>query len=170
MSDDLYLAYGSNLYPPRLRARIGEIEFVSVCRLPGYHFAYNKVGSDGSAKANVTAESGALSWGVIWRIFRHAWPALDRFEGVGRGYERVGIEIDLDTDGGALAQTYIAPDAWQSTDLVPYSWYRDLVVAGAGHWRFPGEYLSVVRDVPVRRDPDLTRHREHELLIPPGDR
>ena len=55
-------------------------------------------------------------------------PALDKFEGLGKGYRKCHLPVVTQT-GLATAIAYVA----DKTDplLVPYGWYKDLVVAGA---------------------------------------
>ncbi len=87
---DLYFAYGSNLVAERLRGRVESARALEIARLPGRRLALDKLGRDGSGKANLVAHPGALVWGVLYEIEPLHWADLDAWEW---GYERVEVEV-----------------------------------------------------------------------------
>ena len=54
---DLYFAYGSNLKTERMKERIPSAMVKGISTLRGYQFKLNKLGKDGSAKANIAPMS-----------------------------------------------------------------------------------------------------------------
>ena len=48
-----YFAYGSNLHPNRLEARIGKSHQLGLFKLVNYKLKFNKPSNDGSAKCNI---------------------------------------------------------------------------------------------------------------------
>ena len=76
----LYFAYGSNMSSARLRDRIPDAQSIGRAHWPGMRLAFNKVGVDGSGKANLVADPGSVAWGVLFKIPGDAWAILDAFE------------------------------------------------------------------------------------------
>ena len=63
-----YLAYGSNLFPPRLSARIGIRGVLGTIELPGYQLRFNKRGADGSGKCSLQPCHQERAYGVVYQI------------------------------------------------------------------------------------------------------
>ncbi len=97
--------------------------------------------------------------GVVYEIPTNEKPALDRAEGLGRGYHEEMVRV-LSPEGEEIpACTYIA-DRFIDNGLQTYSWYKDFVVAGAEEHRLPPAYVeSYITAVRAIRDPDLQRER-----------
>lgn len=161
MSDLLYLAYGSNLHPARLAARIPDAEFVSVARLEHHRISFAKIGSDTSGKCTIHAGAEATVHGAVYRVSGRCRARLDRIEG---GYRPV--ELDTDVAGRTRTVfTYIARKSLTRESMLPFDWYRALVVAGARYHDFPATYIEALKAVETVPDPDLARRlRNAELL------
>lgn len=82
---------------------------------------------------------------------------LDRAEGLGYGYEERAIEIQ----GFGRCFCYVASPTHIDEGLAPYSWYKELVVAGLEYHRAPHHYLEEVRCVDHNIDEDEARHKEN---------
>lgn len=166
----IYLAYGSNLHPARLRERIGNVELLDVVRLAGWRLIFDKHGADGSAKANLRPVPGgdSVAWAAAWSIERRQLPLLDRFEGCGRGYETIRFEVPV-SGAPVDALAYLAPSHWTSPDLQPFDWYRDLIVAGARCHRLPDQYIESIAATLSMRDPDTQRARSRFRLLAEGN-
>lgn len=156
MSPDerLYFAYGSNLYPPRMRARVPSADVVAAGRVPGFRLAFRKSGRDGSAKCDLEAAPEATVWGALYRFAAADQPALDAAEGPGYYIDRVTVTTP---EGLVEAFTYRARRDWIDATAVPYDWYRDLVVAGARAHDFPEMYVAAVAGIDAVPDPDPER-------------
>ena len=156
-----YLAYGSNLYPPRLAARIPIVAVVGVVELPGWALAFNKRGSDGSAKCNLHCRDGALAYGVIYRIAAVDRATLDRIEGAGRGYDVDALTL---APHGECCFYRATADAIDES-LRPFDWYRAYVLAGARHHALPQCYLDQIAAVLTVIDSDARRRAENFARI-----
>lgn len=156
----IYLAYGSNLHPRRLEARVGAVQLIGVVGLPGWSLRFDKRGGDGSAKANLHATPGMASEAraAAYALRLDQLATLDAFEGCGRGYETLPVTIRLH-DEQLSAFTYLAPSQWLSTKLLPFDWYVDLIISGARYHRFDGEYIDKIAQQPACEDPDHERAR-----------
>ena len=64
----LYFAYGSNLAAERLRERVGAFAVLGPARADGRRLECNKLGRDGSGKANLVEAPGEVAWGVVYGL------------------------------------------------------------------------------------------------------
>ena len=161
-----YLAYGSNLHPLRLEARVQSARALGVVELPGYALAFHKRSIDGSAKCHVYADQGlhARVYGVVYELAAGEKGALDRHEGKGSGYYEHSLRVQLNGES-SVSYLYLAQPTHIDTGMAPYDWYKALVVAGARFHGFPADYIAAIDATPSRPDPDLKRAREHEDLL-----
>ncbi|MEL6545912.1 MAG: gamma-glutamylcyclotransferase family protein [Myxococcota bacterium] len=152
----LYAAYGSNLHPLRLNARIPTARFRYCTVLRGYALRFDKPGSDGSAKANIVRRAQARVNVAVYAMGR-SMETLDGIEG--SGYDRVPVVLA----DGQTAWTYVANRT--KADLAPFGWYRDLIWAGARYHRFERSYCERIENIEVRRDRNETRATRNAQMI-----
>ena len=156
-----YFAYGSNLHPRRLGARTPSLRFLCTGRLDGHRLAFHKRGADGSGKADVVpGRASDRVHGAVYRITTGDAARLDRIEGLGAGYLRRSLEVVTPT-GPMAVFCYQAMQAWVMPGLLPFAWYRELVVAGARRHDLPERYVRRIRSVPCEPDPDPARAAAH---------
>ena len=156
-----YLAYGSNLYPPRLAARIAIVDTLGAFELKGWKLEFNKRGGDGSGKCNLAADVGARAFGVVYTITPFHKRILDRIEGLGKGYDEAWLELD----GVGACFFYTAKAGYIDSRLQPHDWYKALVLAGAHYHGFPRSYIDAIEAVAARRDPDAARRAENLSVL-----
>lgn len=150
----LYFAYGSNLYPARMRARVPSARVVATGRVPGFRLAFRKCGRDGSAKCDLEPAPEATVWGALYRFDAAEQQALDAAEGPGYYIDAVTVTTAA---GFVEAFTYRARRDWIDATAIPYDWYRDLVLAGARTHEFPDMYVAAIADFDTVPDPDPDR-------------
>ena len=143
----LYLAYGSNLHPLRLKARV-DCELVSRVNLPGFGLRYHKRGADGSGKCSLVQAPTEVSHGALYRLRLEDIPTLDQLEG---GYGRYGVTVHLH-DQKLKAFSYLAQPELIDDQLEPYDWYRQLVSLGAAFVGFDQRYQTQLAAQPARAD------------------
>ncbi len=149
-----YFAYGSNLWQPRLECRVGRVRPIGVARLGGYVLRWHKRSEDGSGKCDIVRKDGSEVFGILYELDASKLPILDRIEGAGMGYERSAVTVEI--DGTEVeATTYKATSI--SADILPYDWYRDLVIAGARWHRLPSSYVQLLEGQQTRADSDAVR-------------
>ena len=144
----LYFAYGSNLCASRLCGRVPSAVSVGCARLPGRRLVTDKLGRDGSGKANLREDAAATVWGVLYEIDGVHWPALDACE---PGYARVALEVVTEAGARLLAQTYVSETL--TPDPVPFAWYKRLMIEGAREHGLPADYVAVLEAWPEKPDP-----------------
>lgn len=166
MSADHFItfAYGSNMPTARLRERCSSARAFGVAELPGYELRWHKKSKDGSGKCDIvpTSQPGVSVFGVLYEIASGEKASLDRAEGLGAGYDETEIEVYRAADR-LTVKAYVA--AATDPTLKPYSWYRDLAIAGAKEHRLPDDYIARLEAVPADQDPDQKRHDENMALI-----
>ncbi len=147
-----YAAYGSNLHPLRLAERASSARLMTTSFLPSWSLHFHKRSNDGSGKCNILAGSDGIHV-AVFDISAEDKLALDRIEGLGRGYS----ETILSIPGIGDCVTYVAQQSHIDGSLAPYDWYKELVLMGARVHGFPDDYLSRISSLPTRRDPDPDR-------------
>lgn len=161
-----YLAYGSNLHPMRLKARVPSARIVGVVEMTGYKLAFHKRSIDGSGKCLIYTEQGDQHkmYGVLYEFDPLEKAALDVLEGNGKGYIEQIIQFPLN---GETYTPYIygAQSTHIDPNLTPYHWYKNLVLAGASYHNFPAEYIAAIEAIPSKADPDLARTQNNEQLL-----
>ncbi|MEN8181314.1 MAG: gamma-glutamylcyclotransferase family protein [Myxococcota bacterium] len=144
---DLYFAYGSNLHPARMTARIPSAEGLGVAALHGLRLVCNKLGRDGTAKANLESAPKARVLGVLWRLPEDGWRALDEVE---VGYQRVLVEVEQQ-GSWRPAQTYRS--TLLSADVRLRADYKRWIVEGARAQGLPATWLARLEVLPVLDPP-----------------
>jgi len=162
-------AYGSNMSTTRLRARVPSARVIGRGVLQGHQLLWHKISLDGSGKCDVVATHApdAVVHGVVYAIDHAEKAALDRAEGLGKGYDERQIVVKVD---GApfVATMYYATR--KDPSLKPYSWYKAHVLAGAYEHELPPAYIAVLEAVEALQDPDAGRHAIQMALVPSGGR
>lgn len=160
-----YIAYGSNMSPKRLQSRIPSAEPLTTVRLEGHKLCFHKRSRvDGSAKCDAwySGNPEHAVYGLLYRMPAAEKALLDRYEGLGQGYEIKTISISIHGNRHIEAFYYYATDIQQG--LLPYEWYKQHVLHGARYAGLPEEYLATITTVETCRDPDTSRHHK-EMAI-----
>lgn len=161
MSKLLYFAYGSNLHPNWLRSRTPSARLLGPARLTGYRLHFNKPGLDDSGKCNIirsTPDRDAVH-GVVYEFPLTEKPVLDAAE---KGYQERFLDIGEYRD----VLLYHCEESSHDTHA-PYSWYQDIVIAGAMLHSFPDAYLAHIRSYESKDDPDSERELNFRRIVWP---
>jgi gamma-glutamylcyclotransferase len=161
-----YFAYGSNLHPVRLIQRVPESEFVSSAMVSGYCLRFHKRSSDGSGKCNIvySGSDNDIVYGAIYLMPVDSRKILDRYEGVGDGYEIQMLEVQA---GNQLHEVfaYLAQKSHIDDLMQPYHWYKELVLRGAELHMLPDHYIRSISAVASVQDEEQQRRLENETLL-----
>lgn len=147
-----YAAYGSNLHPRRLSDRISSAKLIGTGYLPNRSLRFHKRSLDESGKCNIISEGRGVHVGVF-ELSSADKAILDKIEGLGSGY--VGTSLQVPEIG--LCESYVAEYSYTDDSLIPYDWYKELVLLGARFHKFPDSYIEEIDAVATRRDPDQYR-------------
>ncbi len=159
-----YLAYGSNMWPRRLEARLGFCRVLGQACVDGYALRFHKSGKDGSGKCDAcrTGRDGDRLYGVVYEVSDDQKRALDHIEGIGYWSEQLTVRSAVGRIDAALYRA--APD-FIDARLRPFCWYKALVLAGATSANLPADYLFQIASVIEHQDTDEIRAREHYALL-----
>ncbi len=149
-----YAAYGSNLHPLRLRARLPTAALLGDAFVPGYSLRFDKRSRDGSAKCGIDSGGDGVHV-AVFEVSQSEQLALDEIEGVGHGYERFELEVP----GFGNCFTYAATPSHLQPGLPAYDWYREFVLVGCRSHGFPADYIAAIEAKIVTHDPDRERRR-----------
>lgn len=152
-----YAAYGSNLHPLRLSERISSASLIETRFVPDWSLRFHKRSIDDSGKCSIVS-GGTGIYAAIFDISTADKIVLDNIEGLGCGY----TEISLPVPEIGVCMSYAAADLYVDDSLVPYDWYKELVLVGARGHAFPASYIDEIIAVSTRQDPN--RHRRAENL------
>jgi gamma-glutamylcyclotransferase len=162
----MYLAYGSNLHPTRLRERVPSASVVGVVPIAGHRLEFSKVGTDASGKCTMLA-SGCrddIVYGVLYDMDAGHKSRLDSAEGKGAGYNEHKMSCELG-EACYTPFTYLAQAGYIDASLRPYGWYRDMVLEGARYHMLPASYIQMLERISAVPDPDNGRSAENELRL-----
>ena len=164
MKTERYLAYGSNLHPLRLTARVPSARVVDVVEVRGHSLAFHKRGADRSGKCLLYPDQGRdeVVYGVMYEYDARERAILDRIEGDGYRAERVSVTADGEPFTPYL---YMAQETQIDPALTPFQWYKALVLAGAHYHDLPAGYIARIEATPARVDPHPDRARRNETLL-----
>jgi len=161
----LYFAYGSNMLTRRLAERTPSAVAVGAAFITGYRLTFDKVSTDGSGKCDIEAAGpDDRAWGVLFRIANSEEAALDDAEGLGYGYRKGQAQVHTVTP--VSRQNAVAYFATQkSAALLPYHWYKAMVIAGAVEHGLPPDWIERLRDVASKQDMKDSRRKNREAIL-----
>jgi len=107
----------------------------------------------GAASANVMAEKGAVTEGVVYRL-RHAdeIAIMDTYEGYPLRYDRLPLTV-VCGDDVIDAWVYVATPAYIDESLKPARWYLQHLLAGKAF--LSNEYIEQLLTTDCLPDTDL---------------
>lgn len=144
-----YFAFGANMHDSAFRERRGmrPLEW-RPGRVEGYRLRFNLEGRPRgrAAPANISPDSRAEVWGVLYRITRRDLLHLDSTEGVpGRRYRPIWLQAEDGAHNRVMAVTYIAEG--KALDGRPSLRYLTLLREGARSHGLPDHWLRLLDDV-----------------------
>ena len=163
----LYFAYGSNLCLRRMRGRVSSAKRIGAAVLPGYALRWHKRGADGSGKCTIAIapEDPVGVYGILYRLAATEKSQLDVAEGLGSGYNEASVTVETPS-GLRQVTTCLAAYSHIDDSLMPYSWYRDLVIEGVLEAGISADYVRRLATVPTQPDPDADREAHNRADIP----
>jgi AIG2-like family len=145
--------YGSDMSGLRNPAWREKVAAVRPGYLRGYRLAFNKLGRDGTAEANIVPEPanrGSEVWGVCHLLPVEAFAVLDQEHGVTESRDRRTSAAVID-NGGEIIDAQVYYDApldnvitQPSLHLTPAPEYLALMIEAARSQRFPEEYIQEI--------------------------
>lgn len=173
-----YFAYGSNMYSQHLLQQVPDAKPIGIACLKGYQLFFHKLGNlDGSGKCNIVPvrNPSKVIYGVLYEISPRSRYILDKAERLGYGNHDITLKVFpveqqengllKESSQGIYAFTYIAHKERVRDDLAPFTWYKDLVVAGAHEHHLPESYVDVLESCVAIQDPNPQREALHQQKL-----
>ncbi len=160
MSNIYYFGYGSNLHPDYMELRLSNSIFLDVGKLNNYKLLFNKLGKDGSGKANITPYKNEKVLGSVYLLSQEKLAKLGKQE---KGYKTIKVPILLNSKE-IEAFTYQAESNFIS-DVKPFSWYLDLVLLGANKVNLNEEYIVKIKSIDTESDLNKERQKKYNDII-----
>jgi hypothetical protein len=104
----------------------------------------NKLGKDGTAKANIAPRQDASTYGVLYKIDANEFYLLDKEE---TGYRRAEKILLNHLNQEVHAQTYVAFRLTHQP--VTTGWYKSLMIQGATEHGLPDDYIQTLERLPA---------------------
>jgi len=148
----------------RIEERLGPCRARGAAGLKGYQLKFNKYGRDGSGKCTIqhTGDGRQHVLGGLFDLSQAQARQLDGFEG--SGYSRHMVSLNYQ-DQSLNAYTYIAVAQSIDDSLIPFDWYRALVLQGACELELARSYVLKIRSLPYKVDPDPVRRGSNLQII-----
>lgn len=157
-----YAAYGSNLHPLRLQQRTPSARLVGTSAIAHYSLRFHKRGyRDFSGKCNLVPQFDSVVHVAIYDISSREISLLDKAEGAGAGYDRTTLAVE----GFGECVTYLASASHIDETLMPFSWYKSLVLVGCEQLAFPIDYVEKILAIESIVDSVESRHYLHMKLV-----
>ncbi len=163
----MIFSYGSNMYSKRLIKRVRSAKILGIGKSQGFKIEFSKKSKDKSGKATLIRRTNKsdIIWGTISTILKKEKHLLDEAEGLGEGYDEEHIHIKTETNEDLFLITYIAEDSYIDKKLIPYSWYKTLVIEGAKENGLPKKYIEKLELQKAKEDKNIERaKRELKIL------
>ncbi len=160
------IAYGSNLHPIRLRKRCPNASLIGTTMLQGRGITFHKQSLDGSGKCDVvkTENQNDTIFVAVYKIPLKEKSLLDRSEGLGNGYEQLEMDIKVEQIKMS-AFLYVANHNAINKELLPYNWYKVMVILGAKYHKFPASYIDRITKIPAIIDQDNNRANKNWEIV-----
>jgi hypothetical protein len=127
---------------------------------------FHKRSIDGSGKGmfvQTGSDTDELSC-VIYELALSCKSELDRVEGLGIGYREQLMSVVA--DGLAYRPSiYVAASTHINPALVPYHWYKEMVILGANYHRMPDSYIDSIRATTSTQDLNPERAAANERIL-----
>lgn len=173
-----YFAYGEKMFSPQLYSVVPQAKCLGVAKLVGYKlFFHNRGYDDHSGKCNIVPvhDLACEVYGVLYEIPHEERCLLDKSEGLGYDKQEVSLKVyplvDHQPHGVGLSQsgvfafTYIAHKDNIFEDLVPYSWYKELIISGAREHHLPSAYIHLLEQYACTQDPNVQRANKQKRYL-----
>ncbi|MFT7162989.1 MAG: gamma-glutamylcyclotransferase [Bacteroidia bacterium] len=159
-------SYGSNLFLNRIINRTKSAIVIDTHRLNGFKIVFNKKSADGSAKANIveTKDISDFVWGVIHKIGITEKSILDKYEGLGNGYDYINFILSIEGEE-KMIHSYIARSEQFLEEGKPYDWYLNFVIAGTIENNFPENYVNDLKLVESKKDLNEKRAKQNLAVL-----
>lgn len=165
-----YFAYSEKMFSHHLNHIVREVICLGVVKAIGYKlFFHNRGIDDFSGKCNIVPVNDLSQevYGVLYEIKEEERYLLDRSEGLGISTQEIILKVyPVNTqEEGVFAFTYVAHKDNVFEDLVPFSWYKEMVISGAKEHQLPENYIHHLEQYACSEDPNVQRANKQKRVL-----
>lgn len=173
-----YFAYGENMFSPKLYDIALEAICLGVYKIIGYRLSFHNRGyDDPSGKCNIIPVKNPKYevYGVLYEIAQNEKCLLDKAQGLGYANQEITLKVfpvrsennqaGLNLESGVFAFTYIADKDNVFEDLVPFSWYKEMIITGAREHQLPADYIHHLEQYACTQDPNVQRANKQKRYL-----
>ncbi|MGD9592678.1 MAG: gamma-glutamylcyclotransferase [Candidatus Berkiella sp.] len=169
-----YFAYAEKMFCAHMYHTVPHAKCLGVVKIMGYKIAFHNRGSqDFSGKCNIVPVSDPKCevYGVLYDIPEQERSLLDKDQSLGFGNQEITLRVfpvdenPLIAPNGLFAFTYVAYKDNIFEDLVPYTWYKKLILSGAKEHQLPAEYIYRLEQFSSTQDPNVHRETKQKRYL-----
>jgi gamma-glutamylcyclotransferase len=167
----LFFAYDDKMYTPLLEEILPDCVCIGQGVLVSYKLYFHRMSEkDHSGKCNIIKVNDLSQevYGVLYELPCRDKHLLDKAEHLGFGAQEIALKVKLKSGEEVYASTFIANKSHILEDLVPYTWYKELVIEGARAHGLPKSYIHHLEGYASQNDPNLQREEAFRALLPPS--
>jgi len=172
-----YFAYGEKMFSPQLFCVVPGAVCLGIGKIMGYKlYFHNRGHDDPSGKCNIVPvkDSNSEVFGVLYEIPSQDRYLLDKAEGLGYGNQDITLQVFpvkmvdnamVTQSEGLFSFTYIAHKDNVFEDLVPFTWYKEMVISGAREHHLPSDYIHHLEQYAAAPDPNVQRANKQKRYL-----
>jgi gamma-glutamylcyclotransferase len=166
-----YFAYGEKMFSPNVLKIIPGAINKGGAKIMGYRlFCHTQTQQDISGKCNILPVKDPTSevYGVLYEVTDEERCLLDKEHNLGCGAHVINLRVFTLENASTeeeFAFTYVADKENVFEDLVPYSWYKEMMIEGAKENKLPEDYISFLQQMPAMQDPNIHRATKEKRYL-----
>jgi hypothetical protein len=94
---------------------------------------------------------------VVFQVPLDEKPALDAAEGRGAGYSEIRCTVEKPGGETVTVFMYVADASAIDEFLLPFTWYKCIVLCGAREHELPPAYVDAINETECHDDPNTAR-------------
>jgi len=166
-----YFAYGEKMLSPQIHSIIPSAQPLGVVKIIGYKlYFHHRCITDPSGKCNIVPvkDNTCEVYGVLYEIPTEDRYLLDESEGLGDRVQEITLTVfpvDPNKETKESAFTYVAQKDTVFEDLVPFTWYKEMVIIGAREHHIPHHYIHHLEQIASAQDPNYLRANKQKRYL-----
>lgn len=163
----LFFAYDDRMFEPILRLALPQYQVLQLGYVEGYKLYFHRYSeslSGGKANMIRVDDSEQKVYGLLIEVPPRQKYLLDEASSLGYGVQETSVKV-MTEQGAQFALTYVCHKDNVMEDLVPFSWYKDLLVAGAKNHQLPLEYIHHLENYASQVDQNSEREAYYRSLL-----
>ncbi|WP_428330544.1 gamma-glutamylcyclotransferase family protein [Mucilaginibacter sp.] len=155
----ILFAFAGNMDVGQFSKTVPSAKKISVAKLPGYKFVFNKTAEDGSSKANIALSDDPtdMVWGVLIQINDDEKANFYNEETFSIDFRLHSVSCLDVNDEIHHAEAFVAQPHAVNLHLLPYDWYHQKVIQLAKNAGLPDAYIKTIAQMNFKVDPENER-------------